>query len=390
MAFLDFFRKQQSIAQPQTSVIKGTSLPGFAFNLSNDMLTPELTIHRSSSTGYQFGSDNLYPQDLIKLLDSSAIHSAILTYKRNNAVGKGYSIEGFEYLSAMEKIEINQLTNQFDQFYKDTAMDYFVHSQIFVKVLWNADNTKILKVEYLPSESIRIDNVDTMMKPTEFLYCYDWTMQSRFPKIKFAAFNQMDKVNKSQILMFQNRRTGSKIYTKPSYISGLNHIILDSEFGYYNKAVIQNSCDIGLIVQLFNVPANSEEQQQIMNNFHSTFAGAKRARKPMLVTNESNETGIDITQLENLGISDSFIELGDKTQKYIAVAHNIDPRILGLETPGSLGNSNELEIAYNKFQNNIIEPAQYDLERFFNTIMSASGISSKIKFNKTENQYIIK
>jgi hypothetical protein len=80
----------------------------------------------------------------------------------------------------------------------------------------------------------------------------------------------------------------------------------------------------------------------------------------------------------------TFLSLTDTIQRQICYGHNIDPMLLGLKTPGSLGNSTSLPYAFDIFNQSVIQPAQMDIENILNYFLSLNGMTIKIKLKEPE------
>ncbi len=80
----------------------------------------------------------------------------------------------------------------------------------------------------------------------------------------------------------------------------------------------------------------------------------------------------------------TFLSLTDTIQRQICYSHQLDPQLLGLKTPGSLGNSGDFIYSFNLFNQTIIQPAQRELESIFNTFIAINGIGSKLRFNDVD------
>ena len=141
------------------------------FNNANEFGVQPDYINKTAK-GYLFGPDGMYPQELNRLYHQSPLHAAILNFKKLLTVGNGYTID-VAGLDGMTKISVNQLTNQFDGIIGDMAMDLYIHSRICLKVTWNSDNTKILKVVRISPEKIHINEVDEEMEAVNYLYNWD-------------------------------------------------------------------------------------------------------------------------------------------------------------------------------------------------------------------------
>ena len=102
----------------------------------------------------------------------------------------------------------------------------------------------------------------------------------------------------------------------------------------------------------------------------------------MVTFSDGKELAPTVTQMEANKLDKTFLQLTDTIQRQICYAHSIDPQLLGLKTPGSLGNSGELEYAYGIFNSAVIQPAQKDIENIFNQFIGINGLGVKMTLNE--------
>jgi hypothetical protein len=380
MGIFDRFSSKK-IETPTPIIVDKKSTPNLsAFNLNVDYSTMGYQDLMRGPRGYLFGQDGLYPNELNQFVKKSPLHSAILSMKRLLTTGNGYEIEGQGDLSTKDKITLNQLTSQFDGLINEVAMDLFIHSRICLKITWNADNTKIIKVKRISPDKIRIDEVNEEMEPTSFLYNWDWVFPSKYPTLKYAKFDQANKKDKVQLLQYQVESAGMRLYAEPTYQSALNWIILDAEMSSYHRANIVNSVNPSMLIQFYFEPENLEEQQSIIRGIRSSFAGSERTGRLMTTFSPDKDSAPSVTQMEPNKLDGTFIQLTDTIQRQVSYAHQIDPQLLGLKTPGSLGNSGDFLYAFNMFNQQVIQPAQRIIEGILNDILAINGLAIKICF----------
>jgi hypothetical protein len=368
---------------PTEVVVKNKEISGFqALAINHDYSKPIQESYKTSR-GYLFGTNGLFPQELNYLYNQSPLHSAIINFKQLLTTGGGLEVDN-STLDTNQKIVLNQLLLQFNSFENELGMDYFMHSRLALRITWNVDNTKILKVERLAPDTTRIFDVDDTMKPKSYIYCWDWNLPSKYvPKI-YPAFDQQNKKDKVQILMWQGASPTKKLYVEPSYISCLNWITLDAEMSMYHKSNIQNSLNPSMLIQFFEKPGSPEEKTKVLDGINNSFAGANKTGRAMVTFSDGKELAPLVQQMEPNKLDATFLQLTDTIQRQICYSHNIDPQLLGLKTPGSLGNSGEMEYSYNVFNQSIIQPAQRQIEKILNGLLAINGLGVKVKFKDVE------
>ena len=376
-----FFEKPTP--QPTTQVVQvkpiGANVSTFSIN---DGFSIQADYLQKTSKGYLFGPDGLFPQELNKLSHSSPLHSSILHFKRLLTVGNGYSFD--VNVDGIKKVSINQLTNQFDYIMAETAMDLFIHGRVCLKLTWNTDNTKVLKVERISPEKIHINELNDEMEPINFLYNWDWTHTNKYTTKKYPIFDQMNKTDKVQLYFYQTTSAGQKLYSEPSYESAIPWIVLDMEMAQYHKANILNSVNPSLLIQYYEKPGSKEEKQAVLSDLNNSFAGARKTGRSMITFSDGKELSPTVTQMEPNKLDKTFLQLTSVINYQISYAHQIDPTLLGLAKPANLGDSNDIAQSYAIFNAAIIKPAQLELEAIYNTFLGINGLGVKTKFNDSD------
>lgn len=383
MGLFNIFNKTEKTQTEfiQTKKEFGNEVDGFTFN--TDYSKPIQEPYKSSR-GYLYGVNGMFPAELNHLYNQSPLHSAIINFKTLLTSGNGLVGVGVENLDTAQKIAFNQLMVQFSAIESEITMDYFIHNRFALKITWNEDNTKVLKVERFGADTVRVNDLDKQMQPVNYIYCWDWSNPSKYSTTIYPKFDQQNKKEKVQILMYQAASPTKKIYVEPSYISCLNWVQLDAQMSEYHRANIQNSLNPSMLIQFFERPGLPEEKQAILDGLNNSFAGAKKSGRAMVTFSSGKELAPEVTQMEPNKLDATFLQLTDTIQRQICYAHSIDPQLLGLKTPGSLGNSGELEYAYNIFNQAIIQPAQKQIEKVLNQLLMINGLGVKVKFNDVE------
>ena len=355
------------------------AMEGLEFKLKYDYTIPYQS-ELKSSFGFYFGNDNLYPNDICKLYNTSPLHQAILNFKADFSFGAGIT-ENFKD-DYTDKIKYDQMIYLINQIYYQIGLDYYVHNCAAIKVYWNEDFTKIIKLDRVPTEKIRIFEVDDTMKPTQYIYCWDWAKQSLFNKITFPIFDIKNKKDKVQLLVIDGGGIGKIMYSLPTYVSNLNWVSLDADMANYHSANINNSINPSMLIEFPNKPNTTKEMSDIRDMIMSSFSGTRNTGRPIIFFNADPEKPAKITQVQPNQLDKTFLNLTDTIQRQICYAHKIDPAIMGLKTPGSLGNSNTLDIACLLFAESLKGTIK-KIEDVFNNLLNINGLKSTISFNES-------
>jgi hypothetical protein len=364
-------RKEKPVQEVQLK--QGVDFAGAKINQIglSDPYCPEI----KSSYGFIYGERNLYPQQLLKAYSTSPIHQACINYKVLLTTGEGVYLDRTN-LGLDKQIVAEQLIHFLNKSIDCIVNDFFIHNRFYLQITWNADFTKIIKIKPISAEKIRVFDINEDFEPISFNYCFDWKQVGRFGTKVYPIFNTDNKKDKIQLFEYQGPTPGKKIYTLPSYRSSLDWINLDGQMAIYHNANITNSLNPSLVVKFFQLPDTDQKKETIRQQLVDSFAGAEKTGRVMTFFAPDKESAPEVIQLEPNKLDKTFLGLTDTIQRAITYSHNVNPDLLGLKTPGSLGsNAGQLEEIRAQFIESVILPAKYKIEAELNYLSSINGIT---------------
>jgi DNA-binding MarR family transcriptional regulator len=337
------------------------------FNLHRlSFLDDSLPIFKENKTkGHiTYGLDNLYPQELIRLYNSSPKHNAIINQKAAYIVGADTDIKGKNTQDVAITEDFLANINAYDDFESlksKLAQDFELFDGFAVEVIWNKAKTKPCEYYHLPFQNVRIG------KNCAY-YSEDWGNQ-KCEVTDYPYFNATTRENK-QIFYYKVYRAGQKEYPLPSYIGALRYIEIDSEIQNWHFNSIKNGFSAQTLIQFFKGIPTPEEMRLTERRFKSQKTGTHNAGGMIIGYNEPSERAAEITNLQPSDFDKQFLQLNDTVRDEIFVGHRIsNPVLFGISTAGALGQRNELIEAYELFQQAYIEPRQKQFDSALNSIL---------------------
>ena len=350
------------------------------FNLHRlSFLDDSLPIFKENKTkGYiTYGLDNLYPQELIRLYNSSPKHNAIVNQKAAYIVGASTDIKGANTTDIAITQDFLANINAYEDFENlksKLAQDYELFDGFAVEVIWNKAKTKPAEYYHLPFQNVRLG------KECAY-YSEDWTNQ-RAEICEYPFFNANTRENK-QVFYFKLYRAGQKEYPLPSYIGALRYIEIDSEIQNWHFNSIKNGFSAQTLIQFFKGIPTPEEMRLTERRFKSQKTGTHNAGGMIIGYNEPSERPAEITNLQPSDFDKQFLQLNDTVRDEIFVGHRIsNPVLFGISTAGALGQRNELIEAYELFQQAYIEPRQKQFDAALNSILKYAVPCQVVTINK--------
>jgi hypothetical protein len=323
---------------------------------------------RPSNDGYvQYGDDNLFPQYLIDLYKSSATHNALCTSIAYMIFGDGVQADTLE---ARLKIEEWGLQDEV----RKACLDLKIQGGFALEVVYSIDRTTISKVRHCPFENIRSGEVDEDEKVNYYYYSKDWNNKQIEPEL-VCGFNPEKAVEHPvQILYVKPFSPGSYYYPKPDYIGSIDYIELDKEIGKYHINNIKNGLAPSFSIHFKNGVPSQEERFKIRNDIERQLAGATNAGKFIVTYSDSPERKPDFEPFPLSDADKQYQFLSSEVSDKIMVGHRVvSSAMFGVKTAGQLGNTQELEIASELFDKQVVKPYQRVVKDALESVFNAAG-----------------
>ena len=337
-----------------------------------------------------FGDDNLAPNRLNELYDSSAIHSAIIDLKKTMICGGGYTIEPFNPTNGYEAVAIKQIEREAEEdttlkdFIENITQDYLIHSTVYIKLTWNEDKSKLISFKRYEPSTMRLGvNMSEPEIISRYFYSFDWADTGRFRITELAPRSRTNK-EKVEVWRIIKKSPACKWYTYPQYGSAGNWIQLDSLVSLYHKSNIENSTNPGRIITFPTKPPTPEAKREIINRFNQTNTGPTTTGKSYLFFVDGKDNAPIVQTLEPTSMDKQFEVTEQQAIVNICTAHKMSPIILGLKSNSSLGNPQDLLNAFEMFRKTVVNPARMDIELIVQQLFQMMGVKANITINDFE------
>lgn len=335
-----------------------------------------------------------YPDYLIDLSSKSARHSAMLKSKIRYICGNGWSIDEFQR-SITEIAKIQNLVNwkgddSFQEFTEKIVTDREYFGSFAIECIWNKTHTKIERIAHLPIALLR-----AVKRGDTYTFCYlpDWKKIKQYAVAKekegFKEFEQLGAgKGASEILYITSSRPQksgeTNVYGRPSYEAAVKLIEADGEVANFRLNNVKNGFWASKMIVFKNGVPTVEEQKAIKDKIVKEHTGSDKAGTFVLAFTEGTDnSGADVIDLAPSDMDKLFIDLDKAIETTIGTAHSItNPALMGVATPGSLGQINDVTASYELFYANYVVPAQSQIEDAINYIYSFNNIDAKLKLKK--------
>ncbi len=320
----------------------------------------------------KYGDDNLFPQYLIDLYHSSATHNALCTSIAYMIFGDGVQADE---LDARLKFEEWGLDDEI----RKACLDLKIQGGFALEIAYNLGRTSIKKVKHCPFERIRSAEVNHDEKVEFYYYSEDWSDPHCEP-VKVRCFNPEDKKEyPHQILYVKPFSPGSYYYPKPDYVGSINYIELDKEIGTYHINNIKNGLAPSFTIHFKNGVPSQEERHRIRTDIERQLGGATNAGKFIVTYSDQPDRKPDFEPFPLSDADKQYQFLSTEVSDKIMVGHRVvSSAMFGVKTAGQLGNTQELEIASELFDKQVVKPYQRILCTAIESVLEAADAPANV------------
>ena len=328
---------------------------------------------RPSGKGYiNYGDDNLFPQYLVELYRTSATHHALC-----NSIAMMIFGRGIEALDLDAKLKIAEWDLEDEM--RKSCLDLKIQGGFALEVIYSIDRSTISKVRHLPFENIRSGEVNDREICDYYYYSKDWADAREEPQ-EFHAFDPEQKNDHPvQILYVKPFSVGSFYYPKPDYCGGIDYIELEGQIGTYHINNVKNGLAPSFSIHFKNGTPPPEERTRIRTDIENQLAGATNAGKFIITYSDQPERKPDFEPFPISDADKQYQFLSTEATDKIMVAHRVvSPAMFGVKTAGQLGSTQELEVASQLFNRQVIEPYQRVLNKALKSLFQAAGVDHNV------------
>ena len=311
------------MAQNESTVeLKKKTLSKERFSVFNfDEVELPRVVEKSHENFVTYGEDNQFPQHLIEAWLQSSTHNAI-----SNGIVQMIAGDNITFSEKVVDVEtwakkVNAKGETLSELIHKTAFDLYLHGYFGWQIVWNQARTKIVSIYHTPAEQIRSGKADEKGVVDEYYTSWDWTQyrKKKFEPTRIKAFDPADRSEGKQMLFVKQYRPSQYYYSTPSYIGGMNYILLDNRVGEFHLNNIENGFFPSSVVQFFNGEPPQEEKRKIETGFMSKFTG-KSSSKIVFVYNDNLEQKVAFDTHEPANIDKRFRELMPEISKNMDIS----------------------------------------------------------------------
>ena len=341
-----------------------------SIDLAQD-LSPEI-YEASNGEWIEYGNQdwkNTYPLFLIDLYQNSSTHSAIINATAEMIAGKEIIAEegtDTNNLAALNSFINNPNSKEtLHDLVKKLALDFKLQGGYCINVIWSHDRKSIAEINHVPVEKVRSGVPDMLGKVHEYYVSSDWN----------------DRTHPSQLIYTGLYSPNLNSMFLPDYVAGVNWMLVDKMVSDYHLNNIQSGFSGSHVINFNNGTPSRQEQKALENSIKKKLTGVNGEKLLMTFTDQDVNTP-EITTLSSGDNHEQFISLQELLTQNILTSHRVtSPMLMGIKSDNGFGsNANELNDAFETYNNTVIAPFQAHIKKTLDKILSVNGISNDIEF----------
>jgi hypothetical protein len=356
-----------------------------------------------------------YPNKLIELYNSCPLHHAIIDMKAELIAGDGLKLKDENSPKAQQTLafieEMNFDGENLTNINKHLAFEQAVFNMFSTQLIFRKDWSYIQNVKYIGIANLRIQAPNEKGEINGYYWAFDWSRFNQNKMVYIEKFNpklaqdrsfrlkdiekrisennadikdikfyeEMANIDNTQLYIWRQRKTEEYYYSLPEYVACISDLEIDILARIYAASSLANGFDPGFMMTFLGDPSN-KTTRDFAKKMIRNYKGARKAGMPILNFVDSFEDKPMVEQLSNQNpMAQKYKLINELTQQNILSGHRIpSASIVGIQTAGKLGDSNNLVQGQEAFYNNYIKPKQNILEKYWNTIMKYNGLDEVV------------
>lgn len=331
-----------------------------------------------------YGDSNDYPQFLSTLYSKSSINRTCIIAKVNATYGQGLrAIDETENIGLLRANPEESMNEVFEK----AVNDYVTFGGFALNVIWDQEGTGIADIYHKDWSTFRSGLHDMKEdKVTTYWYSTNWLDPRKFKPRPYPRFDPAKAEEApTQILYTFDYEQGNPLnnfYPLPKYAGSILDIQSDIQTSNFHLNNLANGLAPGLHINLNNgIPETPQERQEIVDDIQSSYRGTDNAGKCIVSFSLDKDHAPNVTPIANTN-DQYYIALDSKIQKSVLTGHQItSPLLVGINDGISSGfgsNAEEIQVAYDLFMSNTINPIQRNMLKVFNKLFHYKGYKSDL------------
>ena len=324
-------------------------------------------------TWVKFDVDNLYPERVMEIVNSSPLQKSILESKKTYILGAG--LEPTE-----ENIYTPNMIENWQELVEKCTNDFVYLNAFSVQVILNESGNRF-SFYHQPVSQVRLGNYNERNLIEKAYLCTDWRKAQRNRNVvEIPMFGtETPQKGKAYLMYFKPEQVGEYYYAIPEYMSASNYILADAALSQYYNNYIHNNFSANLAIR-FPIEPTEEKKQELYENLVKSFGGSENAGNILLLFGEGGVVP-EISSIESVN-ADLYNSVVDIIKLALVSANRLtSPILAGIATSsGFSSKSDEMIAAYSLYKLTVINHARHFILQGFNKMIEMNGHNRVLKF----------
>lgn len=324
---------------------------------------PYESTEKNNDKFVQHGTNNNYPNFLLKLYNECPVHASIINGKSNYIIG-----DGLKYKSGQDvNVKVNA-ADTFNEFVNKIVKDYLIFNCFAVEVVYNKLKQPI-EYHFVPANKVRCNK-----GKTKFWVSDDWLYNSK--PLVFDRWKPYAEDTTTKLFFFDGYNPStSNVYPTPEYSGSVTSILTDIEVRDFNLNNIKNHFSVSSIITFFRGSGVAEEiKERIVKDLKASYTGAQ-GKKLIVDFQDPSNPAADVKNISPNDWDKAYELIGKSVKDDIMQSHQItSPLLFGVAIAGQMGGGTEMETAYEIFQNTYVRIKRNELLSAFNVLFSVGEL----------------
>jgi len=331
----------------------------------------------SSKSYVMNGIKNSFYTYIIDRYNGSPTNRAIIDSYGKFIYGKGlFSTSQTQY--ALQFARVMQILSKKDA--KNASQDHALFNEVSLEVIYK--NGNLQKIKHVPKNQVLPSKMDEEGNVNSYWFSIDFNDIRKYPPIEIPKWVK-GKKNGSYIYIISSYQVGRNYFTDPIYMAGLPYAELEEEIANFSINFIKNNLSLGHIINMNQgEPSSQDVKNKATQAIKRDGTGSSASGSIIINWNDSAETAITIASIPTVDLYQQYDLLAKEAMQKLMISHKVtSPILFGIKDNTGLGNNaNEMDEAFDKLMQYVIQPLQETELDAYSEILIDSGINIPLDF----------
>ncbi len=328
-----------------------------------------------------FGSNNLLPSELADRARKSSTHRSIINSEVTLTMGGGLTTTDTRTEEFMKSVNANN--ESLNSVMRKVQRDDWTFGNSYIEIV--KINGQASGIFHKDASKMRVGKptngqVDKVFFSSEWRDISTAIATDDRRVLTFPLYPNFAKVKDfpgvRSIMHIKDYEPEFRFYGLPGYMAAFINGWIDIDFliPKYNRTRFKNGFIPSAILEI-NGDISADEAQEMQQQLEDKFTGEDMNSRIFMIVKDGDGEKSNVTLLNDTS-EGTFINLQELTARNIISAHRFPPRLAGIKTAGSLGDTKELRTEFEIYTNTVItDKREFILDPFKAILVNDFGLN---------------